>query len=403
MREANPPGVEEHLASLPDPPGGPRSNSPSQRAHVMLLDVANRADLELTHTASQRLLHHGDDHFEHMLRAISSARRQVCLEMYEFAHDPVGWRICAALGSAAKRGVDVRVLLDSFGSARVRALVGGLRDLGVEARWYNPWRPWNSPFRRTHRKLLVADGELASVGGINLTAEFSEDLSGRHAFRDVGLWIEGAAVTVLANQFEAAWHANGGDIRPLPAPVSERGQWCAVGGGSDGRLGHATFWRTLAETARHQLLVATPYFLPDAEIRDALSRAAHRGVEVVVVVPRHSDLPGVKHAGRRLYRRLMQAGVTVWERCDRMVHAKVGVADGVLAAVGSANITRQSLRRNSETLLVSIDPRVVGDLHDMIMHEGFRAADLLTSQSWSRHPDRRRWAEIGGAAVGLVL
>jgi cardiolipin synthase len=256
------------------PPSRLRDSCQSATAQKLLLEVARRANLALGHSSVQRLLHLGDAHFECLLETIAAARRQLCLEMYQLAHDPVGWQICSALGEAARRGVEVRVLLDSFGSLPARSLVRGLRRHGVEVRWYNPWRPWNRPFRRTHRKLLVADGRVASLGGINLTAAFSERLSGGQAWRDVALWLEGPAVALLARQFESAWQAHGGTSRPLPAPLSGAGQLCAIGGGRDGREGHAATWCALAEVARYELLVATPYFLPDPAMRAAFSCAA---------------------------------------------------------------------------------------------------------------------------------
>jgi cardiolipin synthase len=375
----------------------------SSYAQNRLLKVADGAGFTLAHAHSFRLLHQGDVHFQTMLDAIASARREVCIEMYQIRPDPIGWRICTALAEAAMAGVSVRLLLDSFGSARVVGWLTALRSHGIEVRWYNPWRPWTSPFRRTHRKLVVIDGRVASIGGINFAAEFSESFAGDDAWRDVALWLEGSAAWQLHRQFLAAWRAHGGEpTAPLAVPTGS-GSLCALSGGHTSRLDHGCGYVALAESARHELLLATPYFLPDRVLREAIIGAASRGVRVTVVVPRVSDLWWFKHGSRRRYYGLLESGIRIVERCDRMVHAKVGVMDGVIAAVGSANLNRLSFRSNAETLLLTTDPAVVRDIRAMLAEESITAGDPLSASHWARHPDRRRLAEWAASPMALIF
>jgi len=122
-----------------------------------------------------------------------------------------------------------------------------------------------------------------------------------------------------------------------------------------------------------------------------------------VVVPRHSDLAWFKHGSRLRYQPLLEAGIEIWERCDRMMHAKVGVVDRRLAAIGSANLNRLSFYGNSETLLLTSSPRVVTDIRRLIDAECAAVADRLDPDSWRAHPERNRLKEVLSSTVGLVF
>ncbi len=375
----------------------------SDAARRRLLEIADLAGLQLAHGRRFELIHSGDRHFERLIAAIEGAAREVCLEMYQVRADPVGWGLCSALAGAAVRGVEVRLLVDRLGSAPIGPWFETLRRHGVSVEWYRPWRPWSNPFRRTHRKLVVVDGETASVGGMNIAAEFSDLLSAGHGWRDVSLWLEGPAAWALRRQFEVAWVANGGSPgRPLPVPDG-RGTLCALCNPSDTGSNQADAYRALVATAREELLLATPYFLPSRQLRAALAAAVQRGVDVTVVVPRLNDVWWFKHGSRRHYGELLDRGVAIWERRDRMVHAKVAVADGLIAAVGSTNLNRLSFYGNSETLLLTAEQQVVREIRLLIGDESHVSADRLAPQTWLRHPDRQPWAEVAATAVAMLL
>jgi cardiolipin synthase len=368
-----------------------------------LLEIANAAELDLVHARTVDLLHRGDQHFDRIIHAIESAEREICMEMYQVRPDPVGWRICAALTGAARRGVHVRLLLDRFGSSRISDWLQTLSRYGVHVRWYRPWRPWHNPFHRTHRKLIVVDGLLASVGGINLAAEFSEDLSGEASWRDLAMWCEGPVAWSLRRQFDASWRANGGAWGPPLEVPRGSGTLCALSGPKVTGAGQGAAYLALVRAARREILLATPYFLPDRELTAALVRAASRGVGVTLVIPRHNDIWWFKHGARRRFDQLLAAGIKIWERCDRMVHAKVAVADSLVAAVGSTNLNRLSFHGNSETLLLTVDPNAVTEIRDLIVTEAANSADVLRRQSWPNHPDRHFLAELASSALAFIL
>lgn len=385
-------------------PASPLSRTPPLRAaRRLLLEAARRARLDLVHAGQLELLHGGDAHFARLEEALATARREVSIEMYQVRPDRAGDRFFDRLTATAARGVRVRLLVDAFGSHRVARRLDPLRRAGVEVLWYNPLRPWRAPLRRTHRKLVVVDGAVASIGGINVAAEFSASLHGDRAWRDVSVWGRGPLATVLRRQFESAWLAAGGRAGAFLPVDGSGGELCALAGGRDGRSGHGPAYLALAGLATRELALATPYFMPDRRLRRALCAAAERGVRVVVVIPRLCDIGPFKHAGRRLYGDLLRAGVEIWERTDRMVHAKVAVADGLVAAVGSANLNRQSFHNNAETLLLTGEARVVREIRHLILEEPLGRAERLCWRGWNAHPDRRRWAELAAAGVSLVF
>jgi cardiolipin synthase len=382
--------------------GGPSGRCPAA-AQERLLEMAQRARLDLVQARGLELIHRGDEHYRRLIEAIESAKREVCVEMYQIRADAVGWRICTALNDAALRGVSVRLLLDSFGSARVSGWLPALRRHGIDVRWYNPWRPWRHPFHRTHRKLIVVDGRLASIGGINLASEFSERHSGGEAWRDVALWMEGPAAWLFRRQFDVAWgHHGGAQAPPVPVP-SGAGTVCAVAGPRVGTGNQASGLTALCESARTELLLATPYFLPDRRFKKTLRRTAERGVRVVVAVPRRNDIWWFKHGSRRVYADLLRAGVEIVERCDRMVHAKVGVVDGLVAAVGSTNLNRQSFYGNSETLMLTTAPAVVEGIRELIVAEAAGVSESVEFERWATHPDRHRMAELAATFMRLIF
>jgi cardiolipin synthase len=385
-------------------PGGRALSGDPVDGQRLLIEIAARGSLKLAQASRLELEHNADDHFDRLVSCCRRAEREICMEMYQIRRDPVGHRIVTALADAAGRSVPVRLLVDPMGSSRIGDWLPTLRGCGVDVRWYSPWRPWNHPLRRTHRKLFIVDGRIASVGGINLAGDFSERLCGSRAWRDVGLWTRGPVVSVLRQQFEAAWTGEGGGAAgPMLEVARGSDALVAVAGGRDGRHGHGSAYIAIADSAREELLLATPYFIPDRPFREALKRAARRGVRVVVVIPRLCDIAWFKHAGRRLYSGLLSAGVEIWERHDRMVHAKVGVVDGRVAAIGSVNLNRRSFHGNAETLVLTSQSNAVTEIHDLIAIEAAHAAEPLTPLRWSGHPDRRRFAELASAPLGLVF
>jgi cardiolipin synthase len=383
-----------------------RTPAASSRAHeaLQLLErIGHAARMRECTAEALELIHSGDQHFDRTVAEIDRAKTEVLLEMYQMHPDEVGRRVARALIGAHRRGVSVRVLLDGFGSSKARGLMAQLRTAGIEAHWYCPWRPWHDPNRRTHRKLVVIDGQQASIGGFNLIEPFSERCHGARAWRDLGLWVTGPVAGALRQQLAAAWQRETGEHPMSLRRIAGDGSRCFIAGGTSGRTGHAEAYAAMIDSARSEVLLANPYFLPDATFRARMVAAVERGVRVAVVLPRVNDLPSIKHLSRRLYPGLLGRGIEIWERRDRMVHAKAAVIDRSVAAIGSVNINRRSLHHNSETLLLTAETDIVREVQQFILAEGLVSAERLSHNRWANHPDRRRWAEALSLSLGLLF
>lgn len=316
-----------------------------------------------------RLLRDGVEAYPAMLEAIRFARRTIRLETYMFVGDSVGELFGRALCEAAGRGVEVRVLFDAIGSwSTPRSFIEGLRAKGVDIRPFRPfsWQSWRHLHRRDHRKLLVVDGEVAFIGGVNISEHWAPANKGP-GWRDDVLRIEGSAVTALEKRFWASWrlqfrerllalrHRNGTLRRP-----SQSGH-TGISVLTSRRSIHRAYLHALTR-ARRSIFVAAGYFIPDRRLVHALQNAARRGVDVTLVLSGRSDHPLLLHASRAFYERLLPAGVKIFEWQKTVLHAKTAVVDGVWGTLGSFNLERFSMRLNHEANVFFADPRLAGAL-----------------------------------------
>lgn len=292
------------------------------------------------------LLDGGAEAFPRMLEAIESARRRVYLEVYAFERKGVGARFVSALSAAAARGVEVRVVVDGWGSVgESGALSQELRAAGVRVRVFNPLtslltgRTW-----RNHRKLLLVDDRVAFIGGINIGDDYAAQ-EGRLGWADLAVELRGP----LCAQLGARLGGGAAELRAGPVHVLLSG----FGGGWKLR---GRYLKALRE-ARERVVLAHAYFLPDRHFVRELKRAARRGVEVQLLLAGRSDVAFARPATMRLYRTLLLAGVRIHEWEASTLHAKAALVDGRRLLVGSFNLDPLSLV-NLETLLEVEEPGV---------------------------------------------
>lgn len=343
----------------------------------------------------------GDEVFPAMLAVMEAARKSICLETYIFSAGPFGERFRAVLVRAQQRGVRVRVLVDAIGSlALPDDFWSPLRAAGGEARFFNP-----VTFRRfeirNHRKLLVCDECLAFVGGFNLAPEYEGDGVTR-GWCDLGVRIEGPLVKLLAESFDAMFglaefrHKRFPRLRraALTRRVDSPTGRLLLGAPGRGRnpLRHALH-SDLATARNVQIMVG--YFLPPGLLRRDLARVARRGGRVQLLLAGQSDVALSQLAGRSLYRRLLKAGVEIYEYEPQVLHAKLYAIDDAVY-VGSANLDPRSLSINYELMLRLEIARMAKEAREIfaaaLKHS--RRIDLATwrkSRSvWTRL--QQRWA-----------
>ncbi|TAK38884.1 MAG: cardiolipin synthase [Lysobacteraceae bacterium] len=329
-----------------------------------------------------RLLVDGAATYDALLEAVRGARHHVHLEYYIYAADRTGTALRDALAERARAGVAVRLLLDAVGSAGIpRDFFAPLQAAGGEVAWFHPMqfgRVWRRTWinLRSHRKIVVVDGDVGFTGGINVTDEQNERVRA-DAYRDLHLRIEGDVVRALQVLFVEDWAYATGQrdfIASVAKAMPERrpGQIAAqvLGSGPDSPWEsiHRLHVGAIHEASR-RVWLATPYFVPGEAALMALGSAALAGLDVRVLVPRRSDSMPVTWAARSYFDELMAAGVRIYEYGPRMLHTKAMLVDDEIAIFGSANFDSRSFRLNFEVSVMFRDAAIAGELAQLFERE----------------------------------
>jgi cardiolipin synthase A/B len=314
----------------------------------------------------------GSQVYPALLDAIAGAERTVDATYYSFARDATGHRFRDALVAAAQRGVRVRVLVDALGSVRLGGFLSPLKAAGGEWHPFMPFNPFDglSLNLRNHRKILVVDGHIGFIGGLNIGDEYLRGTPSLGAWRDTNLGIRGPAVAELQAVFADDWaFTTGTPMEPklalagAPAPGSCPVQILPSGPDDRAEAIYNVFFAAIS-IAKRTLDLATPYFVPDLAIWVAIRSAAMRGVRVRIIVPAHSDQWLTAAASRSYGEELMTAGVEIYRYSPGMMHAKTMIIDGEWASVGTANMDVRSFRLNFEVTALLYDRATIQPLQD---------------------------------------
>ncbi len=331
------------------------------------------------HTLAPTLLRDGADTYDAMLEAIAGARDHIHLASYIYDADTTGGVMRDALIAKARAGIKVRLLVDSVGSSRLRHSF--FRDLvaaGGELAWFHPVR--FRPLRRStlnlrsHRKILVVDGRTGFTGGVNIS-DTQDRRQRADAHCDLHLRFSGSAVSALQLCFLEDWsYASGktgcdGNLWPTPEVGGAPALVLPSGPDSPWEAFHRLSVELIHE-ASERIWLVTPYFVPSEAARMALTNASLRGVDVRVMLPRHSDSILVSAAARSYYDELLAAGVRIFEYQPRLLHAKATLVDQNHVMIGSGNFDTRSFRLNFELSMLIADADLAADMevawHDYV-------------------------------------
>ncbi len=305
-----------------------------------------------------QMLRSGDEAYPLMVAAIDAARQSVGLASYIFRDDTHGQRFSEALIRAQRRGVAVRVLIDGVGSGWFwSGTYMRLKRAGVPVkRFLHSYFPWRTPFLnlRNHRKILVIDGSVAFVGGLNIGDENVEAGNPQHPVRDTHFRFEGPVVAQLVESFADDWLFQTEErlqskiwFPPIRPTGTIRAR--AVSSGPDEELEQIEFVALHAiSCARRSIRIVTPYFLPPEVLTMALGLAAMRGVAVDIVLPENSNHRILDWARRVPMRPLLETGCRIWLRAAPFDHSKLMTIDDSWSLIGSANWDTRSFRLNFE-------------------------------------------------------
>ncbi|MGZ9079850.1 MAG: phospholipase D-like domain-containing protein [Burkholderiales bacterium] len=422
--------VDAILARLQKKAGG----SDLFERHLEIEEAVAGTPLTVGNSAS--LLQDGPASYQAMFDAIERARDHVNAEFYIIEHDTVGLLFADLLLRKAAQGVSVNLIYDSVGSLQTPPdYFRILREGGVSVLEYNPVNPLKARAawrlnNRNHRKVVVADGQIAFTGGINISDVYSSGSapgsgsarsgasSGSSRFpsggsrpasgktgeprevgwRDVNVRIEGPAVEQLQRIFLETWAQQGGD------PIAERNWFPAqkrqgkhpvrvVASGPEDAL--PSIYLALLSAIAHAektVHITMAYFVPDPQTIDSLKSAAARGVDVSLVLPSYTDFWPVFHAGRSHYSDLLEAGVKIYERQTALLHSKTAVIDGVWSTVGSSNMDWRSFLHNKELNVVVLGWDFGREMEAMFDADR-RASVQIEREAWARRPLEMRMRE----------
>ncbi|HVE65533.1 MAG TPA: phospholipase D-like domain-containing protein [Thermoanaerobaculia bacterium] len=315
------------------------------------------------------ILENGVEILPAMLAAIRAAEKSVHMEAYIFWSDSVGRRFRDALAETARRGVEVRILLDGVGSPKrlEAADVQAMRSVGCKVELFRPVRPWMLDVinRRTHRRILVVDGKVGFTGGVGFADMWAGDADSPEHWRDTHVQIEGPVVAQMQSAFQENWSEVTGELlvgeRYFPPLAARGGVLATVVASSPGFSSSAVqiLYSVAISAGEQTISIANSYFVPNDESVALLAAAARRGVNVRILVPGEiNDLPVTKAGGRSKFGELLRAGVKIYEYVPTMMHAKTMIVDGLFATVGSTNFDNRSFRYNDELDLAVYDEGV---------------------------------------------
>jgi len=354
----------------------------------------------------------GDEIFPAMLAAIRGARRTITFETYIYWSGEVGRAFADALAERAKAGVRVHVLLDWVGSQRIDdALLGAMRDAGVEIELYRPLRWYHlAKFNnRTHRKLLVVDGRVGFTGGVGIADKWGGHAQDPDHWRDSHYRAEGPVVAQMQATFLDNWAKvtgaalHGDDYFP---PIEPHGGMRAQTfssspeGGADSM--QLMYLLTITSAAR-SIALASAYFVPDKLTTDALVAAVKRGVRVRILVPGPIiDTDVVRRASRAGWEPLLAAGAEIHEYQPTMFHCKVLVVDELLVSVGSTNFDVRSFRLNDEANLNVYDATFAAR-QLAIFDADLKRSQRVTLEAWRARPWHEKLVERAASLIAWQL
>lgn len=360
----------------------------------------------LTATNILQLLENGEQKFPQLITDLQAAKQTIHMEYYTFKFDQIGYQLTEIIIQKAKQGVNVRFIYDDYGSLGIeKSVLKRMRSHGIEVHPFSEIRLFAFADRlnyRNHRKIVVIDGKVGYLGGINVADDYvnlSESDSGNRTdnnkrfWRDTHVRIEGHAVAYIQNIFLNDWNfcANqnihiedqlSGQFENLDNTQQKLVQ--VVSSGPDSPQPSILFSILQAiHSGREEILITTPYFIPNPALLKALKIAALSGVKVKLLVPQTSDSIVVDAAAQSYYFELLEVGVEIYQYTHGFIHAKTMVIDGFLSVLGTANFDERSFELNFEVNVLVYDEAFAQQVSDSFNND-LNQAKQLSIEAWKQ-------------------
>lgn len=346
-----------------------------------------------------QLLINGEEKFPEIIKDLKAAKHHIHIEYYIYENDNIGKEIADVLISKAKEGVEVRFIYDDFGAKGIRSnIVKQLREAGVKAFPFykiNFIRLANRVNYRNHRKIIVIDGVIGYIGGINVSDKYINQEDSKLFWRDTHLKIVGSTVLDLQFTFLTDWNfcaqkniTFSHDYFPINTFSERQGNQLVqiVGSGPDSDYPNILY--SLIQTillAKKELLITTPYFIPSNSFLNALKIASLSGVEVKLIIPGVSDSVIVNMTSQSFYEEMLEAGVRIFKYNKGFVHAKTMVCDGFVSSVGTANLDNRSFDLNFEINAVIYDKEIAEQLGNQFAID-LENSEEIHLEEWKKRP-----------------
>lgn len=353
------------------------------------------------------LLADGQATYAAMFKALESARDHINLESYIIEDDDTGRKFADLLLKKQGEGVQVHIIYDGLGSLNTSdAFFQRLQESGIQVVGFNSLNPlkvegkWGVT-HRDHRKILLVDGKIAIIGGVNISQVYSSTPFKRKQskqrkdapihWRDTDIQVEGPAVAELQKLFIDTWQKQKGpelSERNYFPDLKEAGTALVrVIDSTPGETNRIPFivYVSAITFAEHSIHMTNSYFFPDEQIIKALTDAAGRGVDVKIILPGITDSLVALHAQRDYYSELLQSGVKIYEHSDSLLHAKTAVIDDVWSTVGSTNMDFLSLLTNNEVNAVILSKEFAGEMEKMFAGD-LKNSREITKEDWKNRP-----------------
>ncbi|ART51350.1 cardiolipin synthase B [Acidovorax carolinensis] len=341
----------------------------------------------------------GDQIFPPMLAAIQSAQKSITFETYIYWSGDIGKQFADALSERARAGVRVHVLLDWVGSAKMdESYLTEMQQAGVQIEkfhkphWYNLARLNN----RTHRKLLVVDGQVAFTGGVGIAPQWTGNAQDPGHWRDSHYLVRGPVVAQMQATFLDNWLKVTGKVLhgelyfPPIAPAGAQKAQMFSSSPSSGSESMQLMYHLAITAAERSIDLSVAYFVPDELTQKLLMDALARGVRVRFITPgEHTDTEAVKAASRATWGPLLQAGAEIYEFQPTMYHCKVMVVDQLLVSVGSTNFDNRSFRLNDEANLNVYDA-AFAQRQTAVFEDDLKRSRRVTYEEWLNRPLREK-------------
>ncbi len=373
------------------------------RNNFSVLSSNNRVDI----------LNNGERKFPKLLEKIQNARNHIHLEYYIFENDGIGTKIIELLCEKAKSGVEVRLIVDALGSNHLSAsAIQKMNQSGVQFKVYNPVifsSLANKVNYRDHRKIVIVDGETGFVGGINIADRYINDANSTHFWRDTHCMIEGEATYSLQILFLLNWYFVSKElIQPTKSyfpTITHRGDVVSSIISSDPDSDFPNLMESyfsMITSAREEILISTPYFIPNESVLTALKTSAKGGVKVVLILPEVSDSVFVHSASLTYLGDLLKNDIHVYFYKKGMIHSKVMIIDEELATIGTANMDYRSFDNNAEVNAVFFDSELALDLKTHFKTD-LKEAVKLDYLTWKKRPYKLKLLGSFGRLIAPLL